>query len=183
MATWDARNLTTRMREVLEEARGTLRTIAAGTFVGKLPPGLDANEEARRGLALLTSGTGAPTEARITGVRRSPASPPVIGNLALYDIDVEVRQTLPYISVNKVSDSSRDGTMGLAAGYADVIAQAFGYPGNLLTTQGGAATGLRSGLLAHVDSSYRWVGTVDGPGGTLECIHRFKGVVSSAPAT
>jgi len=172
------------MREVLEEARGTLRTIAAGTYEGNLPPGLDLNEEARRALVLFNGGgVGAPTEARITSVKRSAASPPVIGNLALYDIEAEVRQVFPFVSANKLTDSLRDATQGLAVAAADVIAQAFTYPGNLLTTQGGDSTGIVSGLLAYVGSSYEWKGQVNDAGGTLEARHRFKGIARSSPAT
>lgn len=183
MATWSAGNLTARLREVLEDARGTLRTIASGTYLGKLPPGLDVNEEARRALAVITNGSGAPTEARVVNVKRSAASPPVIGNIALYDIEVEVRQVWPFHSLNKLDDDQRDVTQGLAAAAADIIAQALTYPGNLTTTHAGASTGLVSGMLAYVDSAYQWAGAVNDAGGTLEARHRFKGVVKSAPAT
>lgn len=183
MATWDASRLMTRMREVLEDARGTLRTITAGLLEGNLPPGLTDNEEARRALPTITGGGfGGPTEARITGVRRSPASPPVIGNLALYEVDVEVRHVLPFTSLAKLSDSMRDSLMGIAAAMADVIAQAFTFPGNLSTTQSGDSTGLVSGMFAYVGTAYEWKGTVNADGGTLESRHRFKGVVRSAPA-
>lgn len=182
MATWSAGNLIARMREVLEDARGTLRTITAGTYEGGLAPGLDLNEEARRAFGVITgSGSGAPTEARITSVSRSAASPPVLGNLALYDIRVEVRQVFPYTSQVKLDDTYRDAIAGVAATGADVIAQAFTYPGNLLTRHSGAATGLISGMFAYDGSSYAWRGTAD-EAGELEAVHRFKGIVSSAPA-
>lgn len=182
MAVWDADRLEARMREVIEDAAGTLRTITAGRYIGGLAPGLDVNEEARRGLGVNVDGTKVPTEARVSAVRRSPASPPTMGNLALYEIDVEVRSVYPYTSITKLSDDGRSSLSGLAAASADRIAQAFGYPGNLLTTSGGQATGLVSGLLSYVGSSMTWKGTVNGAGGTLEAIHRFKGVAKSAPA-
>jgi hypothetical protein len=182
MATWSAGNLITRMREVLEDVRGTLRTITAGTYEGNLAPGLDLNEEARRAFVVIAgSGAGAPTEARIASVSRSAASPPVIGNLALYDIRVEVKQVFPYTSQVKLDDTYRDAIAGVAAAAADIIAQAFTYPGNLLTKQSGAATGLVSGMFAYDGSSYEWRGPVN-EAGTLEAIHKFRGVVQSAPA-
>lgn len=180
MSTWQASNLVTRMREVLEDARGTLRTITSGTFSGNLPPGLDVNEEARRALNL--DGINVPTEARITSLKRSPASPPVIGNLALYAVEVEVRQVFAMDSGAKIVDATRDGLQGLAAEYGEVIAQAFTYPGNLTQTQTAKATGLVSGMFAYVDSAFEWKGQVNEAGGTLEARHRFKGTVRSAPA-
>jgi hypothetical protein len=177
---WSADALVTRMREVIEDSRGTLRTIAANTYSGDLAPGLGLNEEARRGLHVLVDG--APTECRVASVKRSAASPPVIGNIALYDIEVEVRTVYPTTSNVKISDSYRDAVSGLAAKAADVIGQAFGYPGNLLTTQAGTATGLVSGLLSHLGSTYEWRGQANDAGGVLEARHRFKGVAKSAPA-
>jgi hypothetical protein len=183
VSTWSAGNLLDRLREVLQDARGSLRTIASGTYLGNLPPGLEANEEARRALATLTSGAGVPTESRVVSVKRSSASPPVLGNLALYDIEVEVRQVFPFVTLTKLDDTTRDAVQGLAASSADIIAQALSFPGNLLTKQNGASTGLVSGMLAFVGSDYAWAGTVNPPGGTLTAVHKFKGVVKSAPAT
>lgn len=183
MATIEGGRILTRVREVLEDARGTLRTISSGTLKGSLPPGLETNEEARRAITALAAGVGVPTEARITAIRRSPASPPVLGNLALYDFDLEVRQVLPGSSREKLDDDWRDAISGVAATYADIVAQALEYPGNLTATQAGGATGIISGKLAHVDSAYRWSGTVNGGGMTLEAVHRFKGIAQSAPAT
>lgn len=183
MSTWDSAKLVTRIREVLEDARGTLRTIAAGTYAGKLPPGLDLNEEARRGLSVYATGLGIPTEARISNIRRSPASPPILGNLVVYDIDVQVRQVFPVNSGAKVDDDLRDSLAAIAASSADVVAQALSYPGNLTTTQAGDATNLISGCLAYDSSDYQWRGAVDEAGGSLEAVHRFRGVVKSAPAT
>lgn len=182
MAVWEAANLTARMREVLEDARGTARTITAGGLGGALPLGLELNEEARRAFVVLNGAAGVPTEARITSVRRSAASPPVIGNIALYDVDVEVRQVFPFTSSIKLDDDLRDALMGLAAKWGDRIAQAFTYPGNLTTTQAGAATGLVSGMFAYTDSAYDWKGQVNADGCTLEARHHFKGIAKSAPA-
>ena len=183
MTTLDGQAIMTRLREVLEDARGTLRTIPATLYTGKLPPGLDVNEEARRAIPSLVAGTLVPTEARITRVARSAASPPVIGNLALYDLAIEVRQVFPVSSREKLDDDYRDTFMGIAAASADIIAQALMYPGNLTTTQSGSATGIVSGMLSFVDSSYSWLGTVNGAGMTLQVIHKFKGIARSAPAT
>lgn len=183
MATWAAANLTTRMREVLESAAGTLRTISAGTLDGNLPPGLTLNEEARRALGVINDSAGPPCESRIVSVKRSPASPPVIGNMALYDVEAEVRAVYPVTSDVKINDVVRDALGGLAAEHGETIAQAFTYPGNLTQTASAKPTGLVSGMFAYLDSSYEWKGNVDDAGGTLEARHRFKGIVRSTPAT
>ncbi len=180
MATWDAGKLLIRMREVIEGAAGTLRTITALTFEGGLPPGLDTNEEARRAM-LNSSGQSVPVESRIVSVKRSPASPPVIGNLALYDVEIEVRAVYPVTTVSTLTDATRDSVAGLAAQHADMLAQALGYPGNLTTTTAGAATNVISGMLAYVGSEYAWAGDA-GKGGTLTGRHRFKCTAKSAPA-
>jgi hypothetical protein len=182
MATWDAERLLTRVREVTESAAGTLRTITAGVFIGDMPPGLGTNEEARRALAVLSNGTKVPCEARVVRMRRSKASPPVIGNLALYDVEVEVRAVYPVATSVTLDDATRDSVSGLAAKHGDTLAQALGYPGNVSTTTAGQSTGVVSGLLSHDSSDYEWTG-VAGAGGTLVGRHRFKCVVRSAPAT
>ena len=180
MATWDAEPLLVRMREVLEAGAGTLRTITSGTNVA-LPPGLGMNEESRRANVPLVTGSGFPVESRIVSVKRSAASPPVIGNLALYDFEAEVRAVYPVGTKATLSSSTRDQAAGIAAKHADVFAQALGYPGNLTSTTAGAATNVISGLLSYVGSEYVWAGAA-GEGGTLTGRHRFKGIAKSVPA-
>lgn len=168
--------LVTRLREVLEDSAGTLRTISGNDALGgDLPDGLTLNEEARRALAKVRA------EAKVTNVRRSPASPPVIGNLALYDIEVEVRTVFPMLTATALDDDARDGIKGVAFRYVDRVVQALTFPGNLTTTTAGAATDLVSGMLAHIESPFT---SKQSPGeaGTLEVVHKFKGVIRSAPA-
>lgn len=180
MSTWSAGNLLIRLREVIETGAGTLRTTTAGKFSGDLPPGLSLDEESRRAL-LDTDARSVPVESRVTSVKRSPASPPVIGNIALYDVEVEVRAVYPVVTASTLTDATRDALAGLAYTHADTLAQALGYPGNLTTTSAGSSTGLVSGLLAYVDSAYSWTGEA-GKAGTLTARHRFKGIARSAPA-
>ena len=180
MATWDAEKLLVRMREVLESGAGTLRTIASGLMTD-LPPGLTDEEQSRRGLVPLATGAGFPVSARIVSVKRSLSSPPVIGNIALYDIEAEVAMVYPIVTKVTLTTSMRDQAFGIAASHADKVAQALGYPGNLTQTTAGASTGLVSGLLSYVGSSYAWAGDA-GKGGTLTARHRFKGIAQSAPA-
>ncbi len=180
MATWSAGNLLVRLREVIETGAGTLRTTTSGKFKGQLPPGLDANEESRRAL-LDSDARSVPVESRVVSIKRSAASPPVIGNIALFDVDLEVRAVYAVVTASTLTDATRDSLAGLAYQHADTLSQALGYPGNLTTTTAGASTGLVSGLLAYVGSDYSWSGDA-GKGGTLTARHRFKGIAQSAPA-
>ena len=168
--------LVTRMREVLEDSAGTLRTIVSSdALTGGLPSGLTLNEDARRALSA------ARAEASVVKVSRSAASPPVIGNIALYDVEVDVRTVFPMLTAQALDDDTRDAMRGVAFRYVDRIAQAFTFPGNLTTTTAGAATGLVSGMFAHVGSTTTDK-TSPGSAGVLEVVHRFKGIVKSAPA-
>jgi len=180
MAAWDAEQLLIRIREVLESGAGTLRTISSGTNVAN-PPGLDTNEESRRAGVAPVTGSGFPVEARILSVKRSPSGYSVIGNLALYDFEAEVRAVYPVNTKTTLSSAARDRITGIAAKHADVFAQALGYPGNLTTTTAGSPTDVISGLLTYLSSDYVWAGNA-GEGGTLTARHRFKGIAKSAPA-
>lgn len=179
MATWNAGRLLKRLREVLEGSAGT-RPTTTSQFVGDLPPGLSVNEESRRAL-LDSTLLGVPVESRIVSIRRSPASPPTLGNLALFDVQVEIKAVYPIVTAEALTDASRDAVAGFAGKHADEIAQAVGYPGNLSTTNAGQDTGVVSGLLAHVSSDFVWAGE-PGKAGTLTGRHLFKGVAKSAPA-
>lgn len=183
MTTWDAGKLMIRLREVIESSAGTLRTTDTLEFVGGLAPGLDGNEESRRAMRAEASDgfEEVLVESRVLSVKRSAASPPVIGNLALYDIEVEVRAVYPINTKALLTDATRDKVAGYAARHADTLSQALGYPGNLTQTTAGVSTGLVSGLLAYVGSEYAWAGDA-GKAGTLTGRHRFKGIAKSAPA-
>lgn len=181
MATWSAGNLLVRLREVIETGAGTLRTTTSGKFKGQLPPGLDANEESRRAL-LDSDARSVPVESRVTSIKRSASSPSEMGNIALYDVNIEVRAVYPVATAATLTDATRDQIAGLAYQHADTLAQALGYAArNLATTTAGASTGLVSGGLAYVGSDYSWAGDA-GKGGTLTARHRFKGIAQSAPA-
>ena len=45
-----AEAITTRLREVLEQSSGVLRTVPSSRFFGDLPEGLDMSEEIRRAI-------------------------------------------------------------------------------------------------------------------------------------
>lgn len=165
----------TRIREVIEDSRGTLRTVPSSWFTGDLPDGLAEGEEARRGIV------GPRVEASIVGQSPNPASPPCKGNLMLTDVDFAVRVIRTQVPLEQLDDDSRDALRALAAKDAEVLRQALGYPGNLATTQAGTATGIIS-LLRWVKSSVRIKRAIADGAQPVETVHTFRGIVRSAPA-
>lgn len=130
-----------RVREVVEDSAGSLRPVPTSRFGGEAPTGLDDE-------SLLAKAVDRPrVEATITSITPSAATPPVVGNLRIYDATFSVKVTRLVSPLEQVSDDDRDALMALAAEDVDVIGQALGWPGNLSTTTAGTATDIVSGLL------------------------------------
>lgn len=168
--------LQTRLREVLQDGAGSLRAITANTFGGNLPDGFSPNGDAVRSVALPQ------VECLISDIERSPNSPPLVGNVALYKISVRVRVVHRMPSWAQVSETDRDAVKANAAEAADQIAQALSWPGNLAATSGGTSTGLVSGMLSHIKSATQPVSVVDDGAAILATEHLFTGTLRSAPA-
>lgn len=177
MAYIAAAAIQTRIREVLQSNAGTLRKITASTFGGDLTEGVSDSELARRGVTI------ARIEARMVGMGRSKSSPPVIGNLALYDSEWNVRVVRTMDRTTQIDDTTRDAVKALALLDGDVLAQGLGFPGNLTTTTAGTATGIVSGLMTYVDSSSEVRGSVDDGASVIETDHRFTAILRAVPAT
>ena len=168
--------LQTRLREVLEDGYGSLRTITADTYGGNLPEDFTGQGDSVRSL-------GQPqVECLITKGARSPSSPMTKSNVALYLVDVRVRVVRRLSADVQISETARDTIKAAAAADIDVIAQALGWPGNLTTTSAGAATGLVSGLLTHKESSTDVRSVVEDGASIVETLHLFTGTLQSAPA-
>ncbi|MDQ3071417.1 MAG: hypothetical protein M3R55_17010 [Acidobacteriota bacterium] len=177
MATIQSAAILLRIRQVLESGAGTLRTIASTRFYGDLPEGLSDSTEQMRGLERPR------VEARIKSVSRSPASPPITGNIALYDIGIDVEIVRPLTTAEQLTDATRDALRALALDDVDVVRQALEYPGNLTATTAGAATDLVSGLLSYVSSRVEPIGSPINAGAqTLRTVHSFTGIAISRPA-
>lgn len=142
MAYVQAAALITRLREVLEDSAGTLRTVPAARFDGDSPEGLSADEAMRRSL------TAPRIRARVKVLGRSKSSPPITGNLVIYDITVSVKSRRTITPLEQLDEASNDVLMAAAVTDADVIRQALEYPGNLTQTAAAAATDLVSGMLS-----------------------------------
>lgn len=177
MAYIQAAAIITRIREVLEDGRGDLRTVTAGRFAGDLPEGLSIDAEHMRTV------TGARCSADITAIRPSPASPPILGNLILYEIDVRVRVIRLITALEQTDDASHDALRALAISDVDIVRQALEYPNNLAATEAGATCDLVSGLLRYTGATQVVVGEIDSGAQTLETVHDFTGTAISRPAT
>jgi hypothetical protein len=130
-----------RIRQVVEQSLGNLRTTPTGRFGGESPTGL-ADE------SILAKAVDRPrVETTITSITPSAATPPVIGNIRIYDVMFAVKVTRIVTPLEQVSDADRDALMALAAEDVDVLGQALGFPGNLASTAAGTATDIISGLL------------------------------------
>lgn len=177
MANLQAQALITRIREVLEDSAGTLRTVPAGRFDGNLPTGLSDTTEMRRAFEKPR------IAATITGLSRHPASPPINGSLMLYSVAVEVRIVRTVTRLEQLSDADADTLRALATEDADIVRQALEYPGNLTQTTAGAATNIASGLLYYSGSVIRVQRAIDEGSQLLETVHTFTGVAKVYPAT
>lgn len=165
-----------RVKEVLEQSKGSLRTVPLLRFQGNLPPGLTANAELRR--ALMTPRVAV----AVTGIERSPSTSPVLGNQLLYKITLEIRIVRAVQRNAQLDEDIHRALTAQAMLDADVIRQSVEYPNNLLTTEAGVATGIVSGMLMHLTSRSRVNGQIVGGAQVLETIHAFWGTARSTPA-
>lgn len=167
----------TRLREVLEESAGSIRTVPVDRFQGDLPSGLDPNEENRRAMEKPR------VEASITRVEPHPQTPPETGNLHLLRIGVQVRLIRLMSRDEQLTDATRDTLRALAYEDADVVRQALGRHQNLRQTAAGTATDIVTGLLMYVATTFTISGAINEGAQTFESIHEFTGTVISRPAT
>lgn len=168
----------TAVRQVVDSAHGSLRTIPAARFTDALHEGVSEEELARRGIV-----AGKPFRVRIAGMRRNPSSPPILGSVLLYDVDWEIVVSRTVGPAEQVSADTMATLEALALEDADVLRQALCTPPNLATTSASAATGFCGDALVYVDT--RAVLRTSRPPSKaqrFETIHRFTAVMKSLPA-
>jgi len=170
MATADFDAILTAVREVLEDATGTLRTIGAAVYQGNLNASLSDEEMTLRALNKPL------VESRIGAISRNDASPNIFGSLSLLDIEVVVRVVRHLDQAHELDDDIRDDVKALSAADGDVIMQALTFPGNLTQTSGSAATGLVSGMLSYEGSDPPDT-QQEATGSIITTEHNFSGVV------
>lgn len=166
-----------RIREVIEDSAGSLRTVPAGRFAGDLPEGLSDDA------ALVRAASKPRVEARVAGYAPSESSPPLGGNLRIYDVDFEIKLIRIVTPLEQLSDDARDALHGLQLEDAEIVEQALSYPHNLQATSTGTATDLASGLLMHQATKFAVRKPIDEGAQPLETIMTFLGRVLSRPAT
>lgn len=165
-----------RIREVVEQSAGALRAVPVGRFLGDLPQGLD--DESAMARAISTPRV----ESSITSVTPSSSSPPVLGDLRIYEVQVSVKVLRVVTPLEQVSDADRDELQALAAQDADVLSQALGFPGNLARTADGVETEIVSGLLVYRSSSVLVGKRTDDGAQTITTTHVFRGHMLSRPS-
>jgi hypothetical protein len=178
MAYIAAAALVTRLREVLEESKGVLRTVPAGRFAGDLFEGLSEAEQMRRAF------TTARVRADVSVLGRSKYCPSQPSNLLIYDITVSVTALRTITRKDQLSQDENDELAALFNEDTDVIRQALEDPRNLLTTESGTPTGLLSGLLLFKERSGTNVIRLINQGAQkYEQKITFTGFLKCAPAT
>ncbi len=169
----------TAIREVLESAHGSLRTIPAARFTEDLVEGLSEEELARRGIR-----SDKPIRVRFTGSRKNPATPPTIGSTILRDHDLEVIVSRTISPEHQLDADLYAELQALAMEDGDAIEQALGTPPNLATTVAGTATNICGDALIYRGSSDRVVTTrTPAKAQRFETVHRFTLTAVVRPAT
>lgn len=170
----------TAIREVLDDAAGSLRTISATRFADTLHDGLSDDELARRGTFAAV-----PFRVSLGNFRRHPASPPINGNINLIAFDVDV-VTARTITPLEQADADAMATLtALAAEDGDAVRQALETPPNLDTTVAGTATNICGSCLRYMRSNPPRIVTGSPPAKAQrhETTHRFEGVIKVFQAT
>lgn len=169
----------TAIREVIESAHGSLRTIPASRFTEDLVEGTPDSELARRGTR-----SDVPIRVQIMGRRKNPASPPINSSVILRDADVVITVSRTIGPPEQVDANAMADLMCLANEDADALEQALSSPPNLATTVAGIATNIVGDSLVYVQSSNRVV-SLRPPSSAqrYETIHRFRMTMKVTPAT
>ena len=166
----------TRIREIIEEGKGSLRQVASGRFTGAWPEGIGDDELARRGIA-----TAKPTQVIIRRLGRHPNSPPVGGNLEILRLAVEIGVSRTLDIEGQVDDDVRMTLEAEAMEDVDQIRNALEWPANLTTTEAGQATDLQA---LRLDEPASRINITRGHGKAFAAEYRlvFEGVALSRPA-
>lgn len=178
MAQLAAAAILTAVREVCEQAAGSVRIITSDTYRPGAHEAL--NEDAASTQALVKPRA----EARFTSIESHPARPPEQGSFTLESLEIEVTVTRFIGTEHMILDDVRTTLRAVAAQDATRIKYALGWPGNLSATAAGDPTGLVSGMLRHTGSEIGDLETVEGQNGRIVTTHTFTGVaqVQMTPA-
>jgi hypothetical protein len=167
----------TRVREVVEDAAGSVRIVTADTYRA-------GAHEAQGADAASTEALVKPrAEVRFTSIEPHGARPPIQGSFTLYAIELEVTVTRNLGTQHMILSDVRTALRAVAAEDSSRIEQALQWPGNLTQTTAAVDTGLVSGMLRHVSSDVGDLESVDGQNGRIVTVHTFSGVAHVVTAT
>lgn len=173
----------TRIREVLEFGRGTLRNVPLDRFYGDLQDGLSDTAE------LIRSVEKPRIAASIKASRPSPATPPRMGNMLIDELDVEVRVIRLVEPLAQNDDDTSVALQALAWADAGAARQALEFPNNVIgsskTITGVGATfptGFSGGetLIPVIDGTAVTVTFTSGDQTLAQCISRIQAAITSA---
>jgi len=171
MANIDTDTLLARVRAIVEDGAGSLRTITADTFRGHLYETLGVDAKAVRALVKPRA------EARIVNLERHPGTTFEMGSFQLYSVELEVLMVRSGHFTHALKDTERDDLKALAARDGDVLRQALGWPGNV------TGAGVVSDMLRYESSEVGDIELDDEETGTrIETVHRFVGILNVATA-
>jgi hypothetical protein len=175
MATIDAAGLIARVREVLSEAAGSLRTIAGDTYGGEYYDGLDDDEASQRAMVRPRF------DVVISSVEPHPMAPPRNDSIGLYRVSVAV-MVIRHISLDhQLTDATRDAARAAAVADADVVSQALEWPGNVHFSS--ASTRIVGRKLDYLGSDVERFQLADDQPGIIETRHRFTCTVQVTQST
>jgi hypothetical protein len=163
-----------RIRELIHDGFGTLRTIDATRFTTGLHEGHVAEHRSR--ISRLTQ---KPAEVSIPRQRRHPQSLTVAGSIQIMALDVEIRVERSLVFEGRNDEDAREAVRALAAQDSDALRQVLEWPRNLATTEAGVSTDLKA--LVFQESRTRVVGE-SGKAMRLDSVHAFLGTALARPA-
>jgi hypothetical protein len=176
MSNIQAAAICTRVREVLTQAAGSVRTISSGTYTDDYPDGLDDSARERRAL----EGPRIRAAFALTGPARE--SPPTNSNLLIYDGTITVTIEHLLARDQQLDSDAYDVVQAAAFADADVVRQALEYPGNLTATNASAVTDIVSGCARLVSSSVVVNGQINDGAQLLTSTQVFAVKVLARPA-
>lgn len=175
MAYLPAAAIATRLREVLEDGAGSLRTVSS-RFGGDLPEGLTDEETTRRALLDLK-----PLRIRLRPGPTHPNRLTVAGNYQIKYVDADITVARSAYVGDQLDDDLREAISAQVLLDGDVIEQACEWPSNLAQTTGGTDTNVKGGTYEGLRGDVVVRGDV-GEAQVIEATHRVRLTVVSRPA-
>ena len=167
MATLALGPVITAIRDVLEDAAGSHRTITASTYGGGAYAGLS---NARLSTLALVRPR---FDIRILKQAQHRLSPPRNNSLGIWEVSIEISAYRHIDASEKLIDADRDTAVALAANDADVFAQALEWPGNLTVDSAAHATNIIGAALIHDESQLGQFNLSDTGPGLIQTVHRY----------